>query len=415
LNTAGKKRTGTVCLTYHYSCFWKKMVNKSTDDQPNTYFAPARRVEEEARLRDCARTVAQDPLLQTIERVIDGYMLVLNEERQVIAANERFLCDMGIGAIDCILGRRPGEILDCIHVPDGPGGCGTSKACPSCGAVLSILESRKQQASVIAECLLSRLVNGFQESSEFRVRTSPVKIGDQSYTVMVLNDIGGEKRRAALERVFFHDILNTIGGLKNWSSLLRNTEKMDPRKAAEWIVTLSDRLAREVEDQQRLLRAERGELVVVPENIEISKVFDTILSIFIAHPAAKDKKLEIENVDPGKCVITDPSLLVRVLTNMIKNAFEAVECGETVRVWFELREDRPVFLVWNRGTIPEKVALQIFQRSFSTKGQSGRGLGTYSMKLFGERYLGGEVSFCSTEETGTIFSIALPPGGPPVK
>mgnify|MGYP006293419399 CR=1 len=34
----------------------------------------------------------------------------------------------------------------------------------------------------------------------------------------------------------------------------------------------------------------------------------------------------------------------------------------------------------------------LFKRSFSTKGV-GRGIGTYSMKLFGEKYLKGKVDF----------------------
>jgi signal transduction histidine kinase len=44
----------------------------------------------------------------------------------------------------------------------------------------------------------------------------------------------------------------------------------------------------------------------------------------------------------------------------------------------------------------------VFQRSFSTKG-TGRGLGTYSIKLLTERYLGGRVWFESAEGHGTTF------------
>ena len=51
--------------------------------------------------------------------------------------------------------------------------------------------------------------------------------------------------------------------------------------------------------------------------------------------------------------------------------------------------------------------MKIFQRSFSTKGE-GRGLGTYSMKLLTERYLGGRVSFTTSADEGTIFKVALP-------
>lgn len=56
----------------------------------------------------------------------------------------------------------------------------------------------------------------------------------------------------------------------------------------------------------------------------------------------------------------------------------------------------------------EEVQLQLFQRSFSTKGQSGRGIGTYSMKLLSERYLGGKVEFTSREPEGTVFTLTIP-------
>jgi signal transduction histidine kinase len=54
-----------------------------------------------------------------------------------------------------------------------------------------------------------------------------------------------------------------------------------------------------------------------------------------------------------------------------------------------------------------EVQLGVFQRSFSTEG-SGRGLGTCSMKLIGERYLDGNVWFESSEEKGTVFYAEFP-------
>ena len=57
--------------------------------------------------------------------------------------------------------------------------------------------------------------------------------------------------------------------------------------------------------------------------------------------------------------------------------------------------------------MPRPVQLQVFQRSFSTKG-AGRGLGTYSIKLFSERFMRGRVFFTSTPEAGTTFTAAYP-------
>jgi signal transduction histidine kinase len=49
----------------------------------------------------------------------------------------------------------------------------------------------------------------------------------------------------------------------------------------------------------------------------------------------------------------------------------------------------------------------VFQRSFTTKSGTGHGLGTYGMRLLGERYLGGRVSFVTSAEGGTVFSMRL--------
>ena len=58
--------------------------------------------------------------------------------------------------------------------------------------------------------------------------------------------------------------------------------------------------------------------------------------------------------------------------------------------------------------IPESIQSQLFKRSFSTKGDVGRGLGTYSIKLFAERFLHGRISFTSGAEDGTVFMVDLP-------
>ena len=55
--------------------------------------------------------------------------------------------------------------------------------------------------------------------------------------------------------------------------------------------------------------------------------------------------------------------------------------------------------------MPDDAQLQIFQRSFSTKCEPGRGLGTYSMKLLGERFMGGVVDFTSRAPEGTTFRL----------
>ena len=74
---------------------------------------------------------------------------------------------------------------------------------------------------------------------------------------------------------------------------------------------------------------------------------------------------------------------------MLINAFEATDKRGVVKFWTEIKDNAVTFLEWNKKMIPEDVSLRIFQRNFTTKKQPGRGLGTFSMKLFGETYLKG--------------------------
>jgi len=374
----------------------------------DTWFAPAGRAAPE-RLAEETRVALQSPVFRAIIESLDGYLMILNPQRQILAVNERLLKDLGLEKPECMIGSRPGEALSCIHATEMTGGCGTSKACATCGAVNAILDSQRNGEAVTSECLATVRRGEVTESAEFRVRATPARVGPFEFTILVFQDISAQKRRDALERVFFHDILNTVGGLMGWSSLLERSIDENPRETAQRIVALSRRLTQEIRDQRALLEAESGSLEVMPQPVRPADLFDSLATVFEAHDAARGKNLVLEPPPAGEVIETDESLLMRVLINMTKNALEAIHPGETVTVRFErLPDGRPAFRVHNPGAIPEMIALRIFQRSFSTKGGRGRGIGTYSVKLFGEQYLKGRVGFTSTVEEGTTFFIELP-------
>jgi len=92
---------------------------------------------------------------------------------------------------------------------------------------------------------------------------------------------------------------------------------------------------------------------------------------------------------------------------MLKNALEASSKGDTISIGYEVSKDSICFKVHNNSYIPSEVQLQIFNRSFSTKGKD-RGLGTYSMRLLSERFLNGRVYFNSDKENGTTFYAEYP-------
>jgi signal transduction histidine kinase len=122
---------------------------------------------------------------------------------------------------------------------------------------------------------------------------------------------------------------------------------------------------------------------------------------------AQDIQIQVSDNAQNVSFISDNTLLNRVLTNMIKNAVEASEKGQTVSVSSNLVGTIAVLSVHNQTVIPDDVQLQIFQRSFSTKGES-RGIGTFSIRLITERYLKGKVHFESAKGKGTTFYVELP-------
>ena len=65
------------------------------------------------------------------------------------------------------------------------------------------------------------------------------------------------------------------------------------------------------------------------------------------------------------------------------------------------------FAVHNAAVMTDEVRSKIFVQGYTTK-STGYGLGTFSMKIIGENYLGGKVSFVSEPGSGTEFSFELP-------
>ena len=100
--------------------------------------------------------------------------------------------------------------------------------------------------------------------------------------------------------------------------------------------------------------------------------------------------------------------ITKLVLEKYEIALEASKDNEIVTIGcYEFENDYVEYWVRNPNFISEEVQNSIFKRAFSTKGKD-RGLGTYSMKLLGEKYLKGSVGFTSSKAEGTCFYIKIP-------
>jgi len=332
--------------------------------------------------------------------------LVLNQNRQVVYGNQALLDELGLNNIEESLNLRPGELLKCINTtPDE--GCGKSLGCRHCGALSAIEESQTKKSSVTREARVTVRPASKDISLDIKVTASPLSIKDLSMTMVFFSDISDQKRREYMEEIFLHDARNTLSALQMQGELmgLREIPK-DLEDDLDSIQKYLKMLADDFEGHQLLINAEKG---ILQSQLCITPVQDLVYqSVEAVSRLAQAKKVNIlaNQHDSPEYLLTDPRLARRILVNALKNAIEATpQNGEII---FNVSgKDKCTFKINNPGFIAENVQKQIFQRSFSTKG-TGRGLGTYSMRLLLENYLEGKVTFSSDKAQGTTFVMIFP-------
>ena len=372
-----------------------------------SYFAPALR-KTRNELEDELQFVSTNPVITTMLNSVGGLLAVLNRERQILAVNDELLKRIGVQDAATIFGLRPGEAIQCVHADEQEGGCGTGKFCSTCGAAIAIVAAVENNEPLERDCVVTVKRDGSLIDQFLKVRSCPFTYEGNHFVLLFLHDTTQHQRRAMMEKVFFHDINNLIFSLNGIIGLFDMGDEEGLPEVIDRTKVLLMRLVKEIDIQKVLSDAETYDYVPAITQTYLQDILAELKAFFINHPYARGKELRLPEDNNDFQITTDTNLLLRVLTNMLTNAFEATVKGKYVKLWTDVDETSVRFHVWNEGSIPANIQQRVFQRHFSTKTGAGRGYGTYSMKLFGERYLKGQVGFETNEVDGTVFSLRLP-------
>ena len=370
-------------------------------DAQETQFLPsprARLAELEAQLSiiltmDAPKTLEPLPLA----------VYILNDQRQIVWLNKIACKEV---KVEQARGLRPGEALGCANAHTMPGGCGTSLLCTFCGTPSAIVRASRGIEGA-DECVIMRHDEYGLDALNLLVWTSPLDVADQRFILMTTSDISNQKRHEVLERIFYHDIGNTITGIQAMVDLMQNKGDDTATDYLSLLKSAADQLADEIASQRIFRAVEDGSLASEPSLTQLESLVDQTIALFKYPLYGRGVYLEKLNGVSWPSLLVDAVLLRRILVNMVKNAVEASGRGDVIKIGFLEENNGLTIWVWNPAVMEEETKQRVFERSYSTKGR-GRGLGTYGMKLSAERYLGGRIQFESATGTGTRFALWLP-------
>ena len=139
------------------------------------------------------------------------------------------------------------------------------------------------------------------------------------------------------------------------------------------------------------------------ETLNIVKIIDLAIDIF-TEPYVKFVSKEEEIIAKF-----DRTQLIRVITNLVKNAIQAIKHVENPTVLIDVysTQENVIITVTDNGCgISEENKEKVFEPKFTTK-TSGMGLGLAMIKKIVETYEG-SISFTSIENKGTTFKVTFP-------
>ena len=202
-----------------------------------------------------------------------------------------------------------------------------------------------------------------------------------------------------------HEIKNPLTPMRLTVQSFERTFNSSDDKAKDKLKEFSQTLIQQIDVMSSIASA-FSDFAKMPiqkkEQIEIISVIKFALDIF------SEEYIKYHPEEEELYANLDKTQLIRVITNLVKNAIQATENEENpiIEVKVSSEENNLIILVSDNGKgISEDLTELIFEPKFTTK-TSGMGLGLAMIKNIIEAY-DGSISFSSKEGIGTVFKVVL--------
>jgi two-component system, OmpR family, phosphate regulon sensor histidine kinase PhoR len=275
-----------------------------------------------------------------------------------------------------------------------------------------------QQERIIAAEVLSRKKSG--EDITLAVTASPLydDTGELAGALEIFRDITDVKRRERERKnilsMFAHDMKNPVavsGGFL--SRLLADKAGVLTEKQRQYLETIREELYKVSDLLADFLEFSRIEARAYIPVLRPFDVEQTVRRNIEAAKVAADKKnivisLEVSG-EAASSVLADPSMIDRVIANLLDNAVAYTDAGGSIRVRISESDGAVLVCVEDTGKGISKEQLPFIFDAFyrANRDSKGSGLGLFIARTNIESH-GGRIWVESAPGSGTTFSFTLP-------
>ncbi len=200
-----------------------------------------------------------------------------------------------------------------------------------------------------------------------------------------------------------HEIRNPLGVMKNSIYFLRLTQKLKDEKAMQHLGLIEDEITRANNIITELLDYARDPTSQIGPMVLQEAIYRALAEIEIPESVRVEHQLEDESLT----VMADVGQIERILSNLLRNAVQAMPAGGVLTTVCRYRGDEVIVEVIDTGVgITEEQIGKIFEPLYTGKAK-GIGLGLPLSRRYASLN-GGRIECQSEVDVGSTFRLVLP-------